>query len=487
MGGVPVISRRGVSPPNGIARPCDLRQNLFMAPKSVLDYLAEHEERFINELFAYVRIPGISAQSEHAPDMQASAEWLAARCRAAGLKAEIRPTTGYPVVLARTPRHDAAKPTFLVYGHYDVQPPDPVELWTSPPFEPRRVGRNVYARGISDNKGQHLAHINAVEAWLKTGHTLPCNVIFLIEGEEEVGSKALYDFLPKHARELACRALVVSDTEIPSLKHPALCYSLRGMAPIEVRLDGPNRDLHSGLFGGAVDNPAMALCQMLGSLRDKRGRITVPGFYDPVVRLSAYERRQLAKLPFHEKQFRKSVGVPALFGEDGFTPDEQRTARPTLEINGLTSGYQGEGGKTIIPSWASAKITMRLVADQDPAKIVALVRKHLKAICPPTMKLTVTTGQGGAPYLVDPAGPLAQACLRAAETAFGHPGLLVRGGGSIPIIAAFKKHLKADTYMLGLALPDDNAHSPDEKFSLDAFMAGMQMSAALGPELAAAE
>jgi acetylornithine deacetylase/succinyl-diaminopimelate desuccinylase-like protein len=213
----------------------------------------------------------------------------------------------------------------------------------------------------------------------------------------------------------------------------------------------------------------------------------VPGFYDPVVRLSAYERRQLAKLPFNEKQFCKSVGVAALFGEVGFTPDEQRTARPTLEINGLTSGYQGEGGKTIIPAWASAKITMRLVADQDPTKVVKLVREHLKAICPPTMKLTMTTGQGGAPYLVDPAGPLAQACLRAAEMAFGHPGLLVRGGGSIPIIAAFKKHLKADTYMLGLALPDDNAHSPDEKFSLDAFMAGMKMSAVLWPELVAAE
>lgn len=455
-----------------------------MTPDAVLQYLAKNEERFIEELFEYTRIPGISAQTEHAGDMQRSAEWLVARCQKAGLKAEIRKTSGYPVVIAKTPKPDAKKSTFLVYGHYDVQPPDPLDLWTSQPFEPRRVGRNVYARGISDNKGQHLAHINAVEAWLKTGNELPCNVNFLIEGEEEVGSKALYDFLPKHAKDLACTALVVSDTEIPSMKHPALCYSLRGMAPIEIRLDGPNRDLHSGLFGGAVDNPAMVLCQMLGQLRNKRGVFTIPGFYDDVVKLSAYERKQMAKVPFDEKKFRKSVGVGALFGEAGYTPDEQRAARPTFEINGLTSGYQGEGGKTIVPAWASAKITMRLVPDQDPKKILALVKKHLQAICPPTVKLSVTLGQGGGPYMVDPTGPLAQACMRAAKAGFGHECVLVRGGGSIPIIAAFKQHLKADSLMLGLALPDDNAHSPDEKFSLDAYMAGMKMSAHLWPELA---
>ena len=456
-----------------------------MTPNAVLQYLASNEKRFIEELFAYTRIPSISAQSDHANDMRRCAQWLVERCVKAGLKAEIRKTSGYPVVLAKTPNPSLKKPTFMVYGHYDVQPADPLELWTSPPFEPRRVGRNVYARGISDNKGQHLAHINAVEAWLKTGNELPCNVNFLIEGEEEVGSKALYDFLPKNAKELACKALVVSDTEIPSMKLPELCYSLRGMAPIEIRLDGPDRDLHSGLFGGAVDNPAMVLCQMLGSLRNKRGAVTIPGFYDDVVKLSAYERKQMAKVPFNEAKFRKSVGVGALFGEAGFTPDEQRAARPTFEINGLTSGYQGEGGKTIVPSWASAKITMRLVPDQDPKKIIALVKKHLKAICPPTVKLTMTEGTGGGPYMVDPTGALAQASMRAAKLGFGHECVLVRGGGSIPIIAAFKQHLKADSLMLGLALPDDNAHSPDEKFSLDAYMAGMRMGAQLWPELAA--
>jgi len=463
-----------------------LHISFMKAPEAVLKYLADNEERFIEELFSYARIPSISAQSVHTGDMRDCAKWLVARCKKAGLQAEIRKTSGHPVVLAWTPRQDPKKPTFLIYGHYDVQPPEPLDLWTSPPFEPRRIGRRVYARGISDNKGQHLAHINAIEAWLKTGNELPCNVNFLIEGEEEIGSKALYGFLPKHVRELACRALVVSDTEIPGLKHPALCYSLRGMAPMEIRLEGPARDLHSGLFGGAVDNPAMVLCQMLGALRDERGQVTIPGFYDDVAELSHYERQQMAKVPFHEEKFRRSVGVRTLFGETGYTPDEQRAARPTFEINGLTSGYQGEGGKTIIPSWASAKITLRLVPNQDPKKILALLRKHLKAVCPPTVRLQLTEGQGGEPYMLDPTGALAQAGRRAAKRGFGRECLLVRSGGSIPIIAAFKKYLKADSLMLGFALPDDNAHSPNEKFSLDAYRAGMKMSAHLWPELAAA-
>lgn len=457
-----------------------------MSLEAVLSHLAHNEDRYIDELCEYARIPSVSAQSQHKGDMNRCAEWIAERSRQAGLETRIHPTIGYPVVIARTPNLDPRKPTFLVYGHYDVQPAEPFELWTSPPFEPRRVGRNVYARGISDNKGQHLAHLNAVEAWLQSGTELPCNVTFLIEGEEEVGSKALYDFLPKHAKDLACVALVVSDNDIPGLKHPTLSYGLRGMAPLEIRVDGPDRDLHSGIYGGCVDNPAMVLCQMLGQIRDRRGRITIPGFYDDVQKLTAYERRQLAKLPFDEKRFRKSLGVPQLFGEAGYTAEEQRTARPTFEINGLTSGYQGEGGKTIIPSYASAKLTLRLVPHQEPKKILALVKKHLKAICPPTVKLTLTEGQGGGPYVLDPSGPLAQAALRAAKSGFGHDAFLARGGGSIPIIAAFKKHLKADSLMLGMALPDDNPHSPNEKFSLDAFAAGMRMSAHLWPELAAA-
>jgi succinyl-diaminopimelate desuccinylase len=326
----------------------------------------------------------------------------------------------------------------------------------------------------------------AAEAWLKSGTPLPCNLTFLIEGEEEVGSKALYEFLPQHARELACDAVVISDNGIPSLKHPALTYALRGIAAFEIRLDGPSRDLHSGIYGGSLENPAMALCQLLAQMRDKKGRIAVPGFYDDVVKLSAYERKQLARVPYNEAKYRKFLGVPELFGEAGFTADEQRSARPTFEINGLTSGYQGEGSKTIIPAWATAKITLRLVPDQEPKKIIAAVKKHLQSLCPPSVRITIKHGHGGEPYLVDPTGPLAQGALRALKAGFGHEPVLLREGGSIPIVSAFKKHLKAETLLLGMALPDDNPHSPNEKFSLDAFAAGMRTSALLWPQLATA-
>jgi succinyl-diaminopimelate desuccinylase len=454
--------------------------------ESILSYLAAGEERFVGELLAYASIPGVSAQSQHAADLRTSADWIAQRCRAAGLETVVHETKTNPIVVAKTPAHDPKKPTFLVYGHYDVQPAEPFDLWTSPPFRPRREGRNVFARGISDNKGQHLAHLIAAEAWLKSGTPLPCNLTFLIEGEEEVGSKALYEFLPQHARELACDAVVISDNGIPSLKHPALTYALRGIAAFQIRLDGPSRDLHSGIYGGSLENPAMALCQLLAQMRDKKGRIAVPGFYDDVVKLSAYERKQLARVPYNEAKYRKFLGVPELFGEAGFTADEQRSARPTFEINGLTSGYQGEGSKTIIPAWATAKITLRLVPDQEPKKIIAAVKKHLQSLCPPSVRITIKHGHGGEPYLVDPTGPLAQGALRALKAGFGHEPVLLREGGSIPIVSAFKKHLKAETLLLGMALPDDNPHSPNEKFSLDAFAAGMRTSALLWPQLATA-
>jgi succinyl-diaminopimelate desuccinylase len=454
--------------------------------ESILSYLAAGEERFVGELLAYASIPGVSAQSQHSADLRTSADWIAQRCRAAGLETVVHETKTNPIVVAKTPAHDPKKPTFLVYGHYDVQPAEPFDLWTSPPFRPRREGRNVFARGISDNKGQHLAHLIAAEAWLKSGTPLPCNLTFLIEGEEEVGSKALYEFLPQHARELACDAVVISDNGIPSLKHPALTYALRGIAAFEIRLDGPSRDLHSGIYGGSLENPAMALCQLLAQMRDKKGRIAVPGFYDDVVKLSAYERKQLARVPYNEAKYRKFLGVPELFGEAGFTADEQRSARPTFEINGLTSGYQGEGSKTIIPAWATAKITLRLVPDQEPKKIIAAVKKHLQSLCPPSVRITIKHGHGGEPYLVDPTGPLAQGALRALKAGFGHEPVLLREGGSIPIVSAFKKHLKAETLLLGMALPDDNPHSPNEKFSLDAFAAGMRTSALLWPQLATA-
>jgi acetylornithine deacetylase/succinyl-diaminopimelate desuccinylase-like protein len=457
--------------------------------QAVIDYLKQNESRYLSELCDYVRFPSVSAQPEHANDLKACAEWLVKHCGQIGLQAKLCPTQGHPVVLAKTPAakpHSGRRPHFVVYGHYDVQPPEPFELWNSPPFEPRLEGRSLFARGASDNKGQNLAHLKAVEAYLKTGTELPCDLTFVIEGEEEVGSKSLASFLKEHRDELRCDAVVVSDTGMPDKKHPALTYALRGIAALEITLRGPARDLHSGIFGGSVDNPAMALAQLLAKLRDQNGRVAIPGFYDDVEKLSAYERKQFARLPFKAGDYRKFLGVPQLFGEHGFTPLEQRSARPTLEINGLTSGYQGAGSKTIVPAWARVKITMRLVPNQTPAKIIKLVRQHLKKLCPPTVRMEIESGHGAEPYLVSPASPQAQAALRALRCAFGHAPVLMREGGSIPIVNDFKKILGADTLLLGLALPDDNAHSPNEKFDLDCFAKGQLMSAYLWEELSKA-
>jgi acetylornithine deacetylase/succinyl-diaminopimelate desuccinylase-like protein len=453
----------------------------------VLDYLKKHEARFIRELCDYLRFPSVSAQSKHKKDLAACAKWLLDHCRSIGLDAKLCPTEGNPIVLARTPRRKGgARPHFLVYGHYDVQPAEPFELWKSPPFEPRIENGRVFARGAVDNKGQHLAHLNAVEAYLKTGTELPCDLTFVIEGEEEVGSKSLGGFLKKNVKELRCDAIVISDNGLPDIKLPALTYALRGILSVEVTFHGPSRDLHSGIFGGAVDNPAMALCQTLAQLRDKHGRVTIPGFYDEVAPLSAYERKQLARLPHNDAAMNRFLGVPQLFGERGYTATERRSARPTVEINGLTSGYQGEGSKTIIPSWARAKLTFRLVPNQKPGQIRARLLKHLKHLCPPTVRMEIKSGHGGEPYIVSPTSPQAQAAMRALKSAFGHEPILMREGGSIPIVNDFKHYLHADTLLLGLALPDDNPHSPNEKFDLACYTTGMRMGAFLWPELSRA-
>ena len=448
--------------------------------QAVLNYLGQNKASFLALLCDYVRFPSVSAQPAHRADLLACAEWLVARCKKIGLQSRLCPTDGHPVVVAKTPRSPhSAKPSFLIYGHYDVQPAEPFDLWKSPPFEPRLEGRSLFARGASDNKGQNLAHLNAVEAYLATKTPLPCDLTFIIEGEEEVGSKSLDRFLLANRDELDCRAVVISDTGMPALDHPALTYALRGICAVEITLRGPSRDLHSGIYGGTVDNPALALCQLLARLRDKNGRVAVPGFYDDVAPLSAFERKQLARFPMTESAYRKSLGVPRLFGERGYNFIEQRSARPTVEINGLTSGYQGEGSKTIIPAWARAKLTFRLVPDQDPERIGKLVLKHLRKICPPTVRLEVAPGHGAEPYLVSPAGALAQAGLATLKEAFGREPILMREGGSIPIVTQFKKVLHADSLLLGLALPDDNAHSPNEKFNLDCYEKGSRMSALL--------
>jgi acetylornithine deacetylase/succinyl-diaminopimelate desuccinylase-like protein len=454
--------------------------------QAVIDFLKQNEARFINELCDYVRFPSVSAQPQHRDDMKRCAEWVVGQCQTIGLKAELCETDGHPIVLAKTPRRQSGKrPHFLVYGHYDVQPPEPFELWKTPPFEPRIEGRSLFARGASDNKGQNLAHLTAVEAYFKTGTEVPCDLTFIIEGEEEVGSKHLTKFLEARRAELRCDGVVISDTGMPAINCPALTYALRGIAAFEITLHGPSRDLHSGIFGGTVDNPAMALSQLLAKLRDADGRVNIPGFYDDVDSLSAYEREQFARLPFSEDQYRQLVGVPELFGEKGFTPFEQRSARPTLEINGLTSGYQGEGSKTIVPSWARVKITTRLVPHQNPTKIIELVKEHLQKLCPPTVRMEIVAGHGAEPYLVSPTGPQAQAALRALKAAFGEEPILMREGGSIPIVNDFKRILGAETLLLGLALPDDNAHSPNEKFNLDCFAKGQLMAAHLWQELSA--
>jgi acetylornithine deacetylase/succinyl-diaminopimelate desuccinylase-like protein len=458
--------------------------------QAVLDYLKQHRARFLTELCDYLRFPSVSAQPQHKQDLQACAAWLVAHCRQIGLEAKLCATSGHPIVVAKTPGCASprrGRPHYMVYGHYDVQPPEPLELWQSPPFEPRIEGRILYARGSTDNKGQNFAHLKAVEAYLKTGTPLPCDLTLVLEGEEEVGSESLAGFLTGNRRELGCEAVVISDTGMPSLKHPALTYSLRGIIAFEITLHGPARDLHSGVFGGAVENPAMALARLLAQVRDDQGRVKIPGFYDGVTPLSKFERAQAALYPVTDAQLRKLLGAPRLFGEWGFTPTEQRSARPTFEINGLTSGYQGEGSKTIVPAWARAKITCRLVPNQKPEHVRKVVVAHLKKLCPPSVRMEITAGHGAEAYYVSPSGPLAQASLRALRAAFGGEAILMREGGSIPIVNQFKKILGADSLLLGLGLPDDNAHSPNEKFHLDCFDKGQRMSAYLWQELAKAK
>lgn len=455
---------------------------------AVLEHLHENRDRAVADLCDYVRFPSISAQPSHRKDLAACARWLVGHCREIGLRARVCATAGHPIVVAttRSGRRSTGKPHFLVYGHYDVQPPEPFELWKSPPFEPRIVGRRLFARGASDNKGQNLAHLKAVEAYLKSGTELPCDITFVIEGEEEVGSASLSQFLRTKKSELRCDAVVVSDTGMPDKAHPALTYALRGVAALDITVRGPARDLHSGVFGGSVENPAMALAYLLAQLRNSKGRITVPGFYKEVQPLTAAERRQFRRLPFNTSAYKKLLGVPALFGEQGFTALEQRSARPTLEINGLTSGYQGEGSKTIVPAWAKAKLTLRLVPNQTPASILKRVSAHLRKICPPGVRLALEPGHGADPYLVSPSSPLARAALRSLRKSFHCEPVLLREGGSIPIVNEFSKILGVDTLLLGLGLPDDNMHSPNEKFDLDCFHRGQLMSAHLWQELSTA-
>ncbi len=433
----------------------------------------------------FLRFPSVSTQPRHAADLQSCAGWLVGLLESRGFAARLVPTPGHPVVLARGPRRPD-RPTVLFYGHYDVQPEDPVELWTSPPFAPVvREGR-IFARGASDNKGQILAHVLGAAALLQETGDLPVNVLFLIEGEEEIGSPHLEAVLRELGGELACDVVVVSDTGMVAHGWPTLTCSLRGIVALEVILHGPSCDLHSGIFGGAVLNPATALVRLLATLHDAEGRVAVPGFYDQLAPPAAWEEEARAALPPMDEALRAQTGVPALWGEAGFTTAERLGARPTAEINGITAGYQGEGTKTVLPARASAKLTFRLVPAQTPAAILAAVLAHLHRHCPPEVRLECVPGHGGQPYLLDPNGVWGLAARRALEATFGRPAALLREGGSIPIVQTFREVLGVDTLLLALASPDCRAHAPDENFPLENLHAGLRLHRNLLHEIAAA-
>lgn len=438
----------------------------------------------LEQLFAYLRFASISTDRAYAGQVRDCAGFLMRKFAGMGLAAELHETPGHPVVVARSQKKEG-RPTVLIYGHYDVQPVDPVNLWTSPPFEPVIRDGIIYARGATDNKGQNLAHILGVEQTLAEAGDLPVNVIFLIEGEEEIGSKHLAPFLEAQRANLACDVIAVSDTGMIGPGVPTLTYGLRGIACLEFIVRGPAFDLHSGIYGGGVANPAMVACQLVAGLRDAvSGKILVDGFCDRVRPLQDWERTSWKRLPDGEAALLEQTGVPALFGEEGFDSYERRWARPTVEINGIGSGYQGEGSKTVIGKEAMVKISCRLVPDQDPEEILRLVGDHLRAHCPPSVNLEVLPGHTGMHYVMDPFSPHGKAAQNALRTTFGAEPMLIREGGSIPIIRSFKDILGVDTLMLGLALPDCMAHAPDENFPVANFEAGIQLNRALLKELA---
>lgn len=447
-------------------------------------FLTSNRQRFEDEWCELLRIPSVSTDSRHKDDVRRAAEWMAKQFEQMRMATEVITTSGHPIVYAESPQVPG-RPVVLVYGHYDVQPPDPLNEWTSPPFEPTRREGNLVARGATDDKGQMLTHVMSAKAWIESQGTLPVQLKFLIEGEEEVGSEALYKYLDSSdaAKKLACDIVVISDSSQYARGKPAITYGLRGIAYFELFLQGPKQDLHSGVFGGAVVNPAIALAKMLSSLIDSQGRITIPGFYDGVDTLSDEERAQLAALQYNEDDLKRQLDVTALGGEAGFSALERRWVRPTFDVNGLTSGYQGEGAKTVLPARASAKFSFRLVPHQDPALIAANLRKMLTELCPAGIRMDLRE-MHHAPGLVIPReSPYVHAASRAIARGFGQAPVMIREGGSIPIVNHFADRLGVDTLLLGWGLDDDNTHSPNEKFSIDDFHRGIRSSAYLWEEL----
>lgn len=450
-------------------------------------WLDSNDQALHDALFEFLRIPSVSARSEHDDDIRRAAEWLDAQCRRIGLTSEIIDTPGHPVVLAEWRKAPKDAPTILVYGHYDVQPAEPLELWTSPAFEPTIRDGNIYARGSVDDKGQLWLHIAALEAHLATRGELPVNVIVLAEGEEEVGSEHLAEFVKKHAKRLACDAVVISDSAMFAPGIPSILSSLRGLAYLQVDITGPNSDLHSGMYGGAVANPATALARIIAGLHDSDGRVAVPSFYDRVHDFPEEVRAGMKELPFDDAAFRANLGVEALGGEPGFTTLEKLWTRPTLEVNGLLSGYTGEGAKTVLPAKAMAKISCRLVPDQNPDEIAKLVEARIRNLAPKGVTVEVTHLHGGHPWRADLEGPIYEAAARALHGAFGREPVVTGEGGSIPVVNDFAKILGAPVLLLGFGLPGENAHAPDEWISQENFRKGMRAIAALLDEVKGAK
>lgn len=444
----------------------------------VVAYLNEHATQFENELFEFLRFASISTDPANAHDVRACAQWLHANLQRIGMPhVKTYATAGHPIVYAELLGAGPDKPTVLLYGHYDVQPVDPLHLWTNPPFEPTVRNGKVFARGATDDKGQVLLHIKAIEAMLAVDGKLPVNIKLLIEGEEEVGSPNLTPFVHEHREMLRCDAVVVSDTSMFAPGTPGIVYSLRGLAYVQVDVTGPNRDLHSGSYGGAVNNPLNALCTIVASLKDANGRIQIKGFYDNVIPLSDDERTALANLGHSDEALKKDVGVADLFGESGYSPIEWLGARPTLDVNGLLGGFTGEGAKTVLPSKAMAKISMRLVPGQKHDDIVRKIQTHIESMNLPGITVVVRDLHGADPVLIPKNSPAMHAAARALEDTFGQPVRFTREGGSIPVVLLFDTVLQAPTVLMGFGLHNENAHSPDENFDLGHFHQGMQAAA----------
>jgi acetylornithine deacetylase/succinyl-diaminopimelate desuccinylase-like protein len=451
---------------------------------NVIDFINVNRERYLDELKAFLAIPSISALPQHAGDVRRCADWCADEMRRIGLQnVRLVDTPGNPVVYGDWLGAPGA-PTILFYGHYDVQPVDPLELWESPPFEATIRDGEIYARGSADDKGQVFMHFKAIEAHLKQTGTLPVNMKIILEGEEEVGSVNLDNFIRDHKSELGADVVVISDSPMFARGVPSICYGLRGLVYFQIDLRGSGTDLHSGSFGGAVVNPAFALSQMLAQMKDRGGRVKIPGFYDEVVALQEEERTAWASLPFNEKAYRKDFGIPKVFGETGYTTLERTWARPTFEVNGLLSGFTGEGAKTVLPALAMAKVSMRLVPNQTPDKIAELFEAHLRDITPKTVELTITRMHGGKPWMTSYDNPFVQAAGRAIERGFGRKPVYTREGGSIPVVSTFQEELGLPSVLFGVGLPDENAHAPNEKLDVANFHGGIISSALLYEEIA---